>query len=475
MSRYELVARGEIPEEDDSNYCVRVAQIRLKRKKDKRLLMAFICVVIFFFLAAGIAAGVVMGVSTAGNNGDDTKTNKELVSTAVIDSLPLSSVSQVTPQAVKVTTSSATRDDFTTTHSRSLKTLSPTNVPSVSPQATITNKTEVSRSSHTSSPTKKITFTDHTTTPSHTNSPTSTASTGVRSSASPQATMAKETVIKSEASSHTPTKKITVTDHTSQSTGTPTITIKTSSTNYVTTSAATVATLTTSTTSPTSASVSITGHYSMIKHTSASESTTSHYSTVTSSKANHIRTTTSQYTSLNIHITSLSASPSPTVIPVNTDNSQILNYIDTSYDPCENFYEYSCGHWHDNYPNASRSGTFHDLALDNYNKIGEYLSQYASFWDPDAILKAKYIYSACKDSAYISRNLISQLNSFMVNKAGGWDNGGFHPYDSWSIDNDLYKDHYLGSSAFFTFRVAPDDLDSSKQVVRVGTIAIARH
>ena len=52
-------------------------------------------------------------------------------------------------------------------------------------------------------------------------------------------------------------------------------------------------------------------------------------------------------------------------------------------------------------------------------------------------------------------------------KAGGWVNGDFSPYDSWSININLYRDHYLGSSAFFSFGISPDDLDSSKQVIRV--------
>ena len=317
MSRYELVApRGEMPEEDDSSYTVRIAQDRLKRKKYKRMLIAFVCVVVFFFLVAGIAAGVVMGVTIAGNKGDHTETNapdKNIVSvsTAVISSSP-HSVSQST--SLKVTTSrpSATKDNsktFTTTHSHS-----------------------------------------------HKASSTTVVSTSV-TSASPWAT-------------------------------------------------------------------------------------------------------------------TTSVSPSPTVIPVNTFNSQILNYIDTSYDPCENFYEYSCGQWYDRYPDASEWGAFQDLALDNYNRIGKYLSHYVDdYRDPDAIKKAKYIYSACINSDYISRHLVTELKNFMIYKAGGWENGDFSPYNSWSINNNLYQDHYLGSSAFFTFGVEPDDLDSTKQVIRVGNIA----
>ena len=145
------------------------------------------------------------------------------------------------------------------------------------------------------------------------------------------------------------------------------------------------------------------------------------------------------------------------------ENSKVLDYIDTSYDPCEDFYNYSCGRWHSTLPYA---GTFEELELDNYNKLAGYLSQGVKNDDPDAIKKAKYIYSACTDTDYIKENLADQLDSFMK-KAGGWENGGFYPYNLWSINNSLYQDHYLGSSAFFSFGISPDDLDSSKQVIRV--------
>ena len=147
------------------------------------------------------------------------------------------------------------------------------------------------------------------------------------------------------------------------------------------------------------------------------------------------------------------------------ENSKVLDYIDTSYDPCEDFYNYSCGRWHSTRPYAEW-GTFEELALDNYNKLAGYLSQDVKNDDPDAIKKAKYIYSACTDTYYIKENLANQLDTFM-NKAGGWENGDFYPYDLWSINNNLYQDHYLGSSAFFSFGISPDDLDSSKQVIRV--------
>ena len=157
---------------------------------------------------------------------------------------------------------------------------------------------------------------------------------------------------------------------------------------------------------------------------------------------------------------------SSTALPRGMENSRVLDYINTSYDPCEDFYEYSCGGWNSTRPDAPEWGTFQELALDNYNKLAGYLSQEVNRLDSDAIKKAKYIYSACTDTEFIRQNSTDQLNSFMV-KTGGWKNGDILPSYSWSINDSLYKDHYLGSSAFFSFRVSADDLDSSKQVIRV--------
>ena len=147
-------------------------------------------------------------------------------------------------------------------------------------------------------------------------------------------------------------------------------------------------------------------------------------------------------------------------------DSKVLDYIDTSQDPCKNFYKYSCGNWRSTRPDAPEWGTFYELALDNYNKLAGYLSQRPNNGDTDAIKKAKYIYSACTDTDYIQDNLVDQIKDFM-DSAGGWHHGGFTPSYSWSINSNLYKDHYLGSSAFFSFGIFPDDLNSSKQVIRV--------
>ena len=189
-----------------------------------------------------------------------------------------------------------------------------------------------------------------------------------------------------------------------------------------------------------------------------------HSETKTGSSTSTDSTATTSSASTSTPSTS-TASPTPHT-SYTTANSKVLDYIDTSYDPCDNFYEYSCGRWHSARPDAAQWGTFYELALDNYNKLAGYLSRYEISRDPTAIKKAKRFYSACTDTDYINDHLTDQIESFMVG-AGGWDEVGYTPAHSWTINSNLYKDHYLGSSAFFSFGITPDDLNSSKPVIRV--------
>ena len=149
-------------------------------------------------------------------------------------------------------------------------------------------------------------------------------------------------------------------------------------------------------------------------------------------------------------------------------NSNILNYINNNFDPCDDFFSYSCGNWLSANPLNGRSmwGTLNELAVDNYKHISEYLTRPVQNNDPDAIKKSKYIYSACTDVQFIQKNYVKHLQDFIKN-AGGWADIGIIPDKGWDINNNLANDHFLGSTAFFTWRVELDDLNSSKPVIRV--------
>lgn len=167
-----------------------------------------------------------------------------------------------------------------------------------------------------------------------------------------------------------------------------------------------------------------------------------------------------------------SDSRSDCITATNICNSKILDYIDDNVDPCHDFYNYSCGNWLAANPlnNNSATGTFYSLALDNYDHLMGYLSQPVSEGDSAAIKKTKYIYSACKDVDFIRNNSVKHLQDF-INSSGGWAAIGIAADSGWSINDDLVNDHYLGSSAFFGFSIQPDDLNSSKPIIKVRSYA----
>lgn len=149
-------------------------------------------------------------------------------------------------------------------------------------------------------------------------------------------------------------------------------------------------------------------------------------------------------------------------------NSKLLDYIDPSVDPCTDFYRFSCGNWLSANPlNDDRNiqAVSYSLILDNYDHLMGYLSQPVRESDPAAIKKSKYMYSACENVDFIEKNLVDHLQEF-VRSAGGWGSIGIYPDNGWD-NGDLARQHYLGSSAFFGIGVTPDDLNSSKPIIKV--------
>ena len=154
-------------------------------------------------------------------------------------------------------------------------------------------------------------------------------------------------------------------------------------------------------------------------------------------------------------------------------NSNILKYIDSSYNPCDDFYHYSCGNWLSANPLNGRSEVdiFNEVAIDNYKHISEYLAKPVQSSDPDAIKKSKYIYAACNNVNYIQAHYVQHLQEFIKN-AGGWADIGIFPDKGWDINHDLANHHYNGSSAFFIREIVPDDHNSSKPIILVITSVI---
>ncbi|XP_055389923.1 neprilysin-1 [Condylostylus longicornis] len=80
--------------------------------------------------------------------------------------------------------------------------------------------------------------------------------------------------------------------------------------------------------------------------------------------------------------------------------SNLILSMDRTIDPCDDFYRFSCGNWHEEHPRPD-SVTSYDWFTEKQNKvmrtIREFLKSNQSESDPEAVNKTKIMYRACMD------------------------------------------------------------------------------
>lgn len=147
---------------------------------------------------------------------------------------------------------------------------------------------------------------------------------------------------------------------------------------------------------------------------------------------------------------------------------RITSYMDPSVNPCDNFYKYSCGGWEEENvlpEGLGRWGTFEQLSKSNYQFLIKAMTNTTK--NPsEAVEKAKKIFLACTDVAQIDADAPQALKKYLT-KTGGWDETNVTQNSTWQINSSLVVEHYYGSSAFFSFDIEPDDMNSSKAVIKV--------
>ncbi|XP_030755230.1 endothelin-converting enzyme homolog isoform X3 [Sitophilus oryzae] len=152
--------------------------------------------------------------------------------------------------------------------------------------------------------------------------------------------------------------------------------------------------------------------------------------------------------------------------------SHVLEAMDLSIDPCEDFYSYSCNGWVKANPipdGKSNWGTFMKLEQQNWLVIKQVLEQPIETFKSKAEKKAKIYYESCLDSndTVESRGAGPVLE--LLRKLGGWNisESGFS-LANWTLQNtiQLVQNKY-NIGALFSYAVGEDDRNSSRHVLQM--------
>lgn len=95
--------------------------------------------------------------------------------------------------------------------------------------------------------------------------------------------------------------------------------------------------------------------------------------------------------------------------------------MDEETDPCEDFYQFTCGRWADDHPrpdSVTSNDWFRERQARIMRQIREFLRQNISDAEPEAVGKVKLMYQACMDTKTLEERemdpLIYFLNEFQL-------------------------------------------------------------
>ena len=149
----------------------------------------------------------------------------------------------------------------------------------------------------------------------------------------------------------------------------------------------------------------------------------------------------------------------------------LLDNMDESVDPCEDFYNFSCGGWVENAvlpPGSNFHQQIGVLSENNTQELRMILeNDTVGSAEVEAVLKVKQLYRLCMDTEAIDAAGAQPLLD-LINRTGGWNliNGG--RLEEWNINSTSFALEKLYSSgAFFTMRVTVDDKNSSRYIIKI--------
>nr|QHX41531.1 neprilysin-like 1 [Octopus vulgaris] len=104
-------------------------------------------------------------------------------------------------------------------------------------------------------------------------------------------------------------------------------------------------------------------------------------------------------------------------------SARLIRSIDTSVNPCDNFFDYTCGQWvkrHAIPDDLSSIDTFTVLRDEVENTLRELLENSVSSSDARAIRKAKLLYKSCMNETLIEERSLAEFETVLRGEFGDW-------------------------------------------------------